>query len=175
MAYTRPEPLRGLHRLEGFDCGEEALTAWLLRHSRHAEAAGSARVFVTTDEGEQVVGYYALVVGQVESADATERMLKGQPVDRPIPVVVLARLAVDQAHQDRGLGRSLLQDAMLRCAAVADQAGVRALVVHAADEKARAFYRRFGFEGSPTDPLHLILLIKDLKRFLDQAESTHGG
>jgi ribosomal protein S18 acetylase RimI-like enzyme len=170
MAYTGPEPLGGKHRLEGFDCGEESLTRWLLRYSHHAEAAGSARIFVTTDDGERVVGYYALAVGQVQSADATARMLKGQPVDRPIPVVILARLAVDQAHQGQGVDRSLLQDAMLRCATVADQAGVRALVVHASNEEAQAFYRRFGFEESPTDPLHLILLMKDLKRYLDEAE-----
>jgi GNAT superfamily N-acetyltransferase len=175
LAYTRPEPLRGKHRLEGFDCGEEALTTWLLRHSRHAQAAGSARVFVTTEDGERVVGYYALAVGQVQAAAATDRMLKGQPVERPIPVVILARLAVDQGHQRKGLGRSLLQDAMIRCGAVAEQAGVRALVVHAANEEAREFYLRFGFEKSPTDPLHLILLMKDLKKYLDEVAEAAGG
>ena len=175
MAYSRPEPLRGEHRLEGFDCGDEPLNTWLVRYARHAEAAESARVFVTRADEEHVVGYYALVVGEVQAADATARMLKGLPAERPVPVVVLARLAVDHRHQSGGIGRSLLQDAMLRCVRVAEEAGVRALVVHAANDEARDFYRRFGFEESPTDPLHLILLTKDLRRFLDEAEQTTGG
>lgn len=110
----------------------------------------------------QIVGYYALAAGQVLPADATVRLLKGQPTARPVPVIILARLAVDERHQGRGIGRSLLQDALLRCAGVADQIGVRAVVVHAVDADARAWYLRFGFEPSPTDSLHLILLMKDL-------------
>lgn len=133
MGYSHPEPLRGKHLLDGFDCGNEPLSTWLLRYSRQAEASGSARVFVTTADG-RVVGYYALAVGQVDAADATSRALKGQPVDRPVPVLILARLAVDRRHQGNGIGRSLLQDAMLRSASVADQVGVRALAVHAADQ-----------------------------------------
>lgn len=172
MAYSRPEPLRGKHRLEGFECGDEALDTWLLRYSRHAEAAGSARVFVTPKDGERLVGFYVLAGGQVEPGDATARLLKGQSTGRPVPVVVLARLAVDRRQQGRGVGRSLLQDAMLRCATVAESIGVRALVVHAATEEARRWYLQFGFEVSPTDPLHLILLMKDLKRFLDEAERS---
>lgn len=168
MAYSGPEPLRDKHRLEGFECGEEALDTWLLRYARHAEAAGSARVFVATGDGEHVVGYYALAVGEIGAANATVRLLKGQPAERPIPVVILARLAVDRRHQGRGVGRSLLQDAMLRCATAAESVGVRALVVHAINEAARDWYLRFGFEASPTDPLHLILLVKDLKRFLEE-------
>jgi predicted N-acetyltransferase YhbS len=164
VSYTRPEPLRGKHRLNGFDCGEESLSAWLLRYARQAEATGSARVFVATEDG-QVVGYYALAAGQVEPATTTPRLRKGQPKRRPIPVVILARLAVDNVHQGRGLGRSLLQDALLRCAAAAREVGVRACVVHALPE-ARAFYEAFGFEPSPTDSLHLTLLMKDLQRFL---------
>jgi GNAT superfamily N-acetyltransferase len=166
MAYSRPEPLRGKHDLGPFSCGEESLDIWLHRYSRHAEAAGSARVFVTTD-GTHVVGYYALAVGQVEAKDGTARSVKGQPRGRPIPVVILARLAVDERHRGRGIGRSLLQDALLRSAAAAREVGIRALLVHA-HEEARDFYLRFGFEPSPTDPLHLILLMKDVARFLDE-------
>jgi len=164
VPYTRPEPLRGKHRLVGFDCGEESLSAWLLRYSRQAEATGSARVFVAPEDG-RVVGYYALAAGQVEPARTTPRLRKGQPKRRPIPVVILARLAVDNVHQGRGLGRSLLQDALLRCAAAAREVGVRACVVHALPE-ARAFYEAFGFEPSSTDSLHLVLLMKDLEKFL---------
>lgn len=166
MAYTAPEPLRSKHRLEGFDCGEGSLTEWLARYARHTEAAGSARVFVTTEDGTQVVGYFALAVGEAQPAHATERLLEGQPQGRAVPVVILARLAVDQVHQGEGLGVSLLQDAMLRFATVAEHAGARALVAHAVDEHARSFYLRFGFEPSPTDDLHLTLLAKDLRKLL---------
>jgi GNAT superfamily N-acetyltransferase len=166
MAYSRPEPLRGKHDFGSFGCGEESLDAWLHRYSRHAEAAGSARVFVTTD-GREVVGYYALAVGQVDAKDGTARLTKGQPRGKPVPVAILARLAVDQRHQGRGLGRSLLQDALLRSAGAAQEVGIRALLVHAYEE-AREFYLRFGFEPSPTDPLHLILLMKDVARFLEE-------
>lgn len=164
MRYTRPEPLRGEHRLDGFDCGEESLSTWLLRYSRQAAASGSARVFVSTAD-DRVVGYYALAAGQVEPASTTARLRKGQPKRRPIPVVLLARLAVDRAHQGHGLGRSLLQDALLRCAAAAREVGVRACVVHALPP-ARPFYEAFGFEPSPSDSLHLSLLMKDLEKFL---------
>jgi predicted N-acetyltransferase YhbS len=165
MAYSRPEPLRGKHDLDEFDCGEESLNSWLHRYSRHAEAAGSARVFVTTD-GSRVVGYYALVVGQVEAGQATVRLLKGQPAGRTVPVVILARLAVDSDHQEAGLGRSLLQDALLRSAGAAKAVGIRALVVHSHAE-AQGFYEAFGFEPSPTDPMHLILLMKDIEKFIE--------
>lgn len=170
MAYLRPEPLRGKHRLEGFSCGEESLDNWLDRHARHAEAAGSARTFVTSSDGERVVGYYSLAIGQVGPDDATDRLLKGQPNKRPVPVLLIARLAVAEELHGGGLGTSLLQDALLRCASVAETVGVRAVVAHAA-ERAVDFYDQFGFESSPTDPLHRILLMKDLRRFLESLSS----
>jgi predicted N-acetyltransferase YhbS len=166
VAYTQPEPLRGKHDLGDFCCGEDALDNWLHRHARHAEAAGSARTFVTCSD-KQAIGYYALAIGQVAPEDATERLLKGQPQKRPVPVLVLARLAVDHRHKNRGVGRSLLQNALLRCATVAESVGVRAVVAHA-NEEANDFYDRFGFESSPTDSLHRILLMKDLRRFLTE-------
>jgi ribosomal protein S18 acetylase RimI-like enzyme len=170
VAYTQPEPLRGKHKLGDFCCEEDALDSWLHRHSRHAEAAGSARTFVTTD-GKKVVGYYALAIGQVEPDDATARLLKGQPAKRPVPVLVLARLAVDRNHRERGIGRSLLQDALLRCSVVAESVGVRAVIAHA-NEDASAFYDQFGFESSPSDPLHRILLMKDLRLFLEEVSGS---
>ncbi len=172
MTYTPPEPLRGKHDLGDFCCEEDALDNWLHRHSRHAEAVGSARTFVTTD-GERVVGVYALAIGQVEPGDATERLLKGQPAKRPIPVLILARLAVDRDHQKKGVGRSLLQDALLRCAGVAESVGVRAVVAHT-NETASDFYDQFGFEASPTDPLHRILLMKDLRLLLDKFKGPYS-
>ncbi|HET7416413.1 MAG TPA: GNAT family N-acetyltransferase [Solirubrobacterales bacterium] len=168
MAFSRPEPIRGKHDAEGFTCGERALDDWLHRHARHAEAAGTARTFVTMD-GERLVGYYALTLGQVQPGDATERLLKGQPSKRPVPVLLLARLAVDRHYQGQRVGTSLLQDALLRCAAAAEIVGGRAVVAHA-NEHASTFYDRFGFEASPTDPLHRILLMKDLRRFISGLE-----
>src|SRR4051794_11457020 len=169
MGYSRPQPLRSTHDFSEFVSGEASLDSWLQRHARHAEAAGSARTFVTTDE-KRVVGFYSLTIGQVQPDGATERLLKGQPAGRPVPVIVLARLAVDEAHQKRGLGRSLLQDALLRCDQVSESVGVRAVVAHALPE-ATGFYDYFGFERSPTDQLHRILLLKDLRRFLKTVES----
>jgi predicted N-acetyltransferase YhbS len=172
MTYTQPEPLRDKHALGAFDCGEQSLNTWLHRYARHAEAVQSARVYVTTD-GSVVVGYYALAVGQVEPAKATTRLLKGQPAGQSVPVVILARLAVDAEHQGRGLGRSLLQDALLRCVGAAPAVGIRALVVHAHGEAA-GFYEGFGFESSPTDPMHLVLLMKDVEKLIAAEESLSG-
>jgi GNAT superfamily N-acetyltransferase len=167
--YRRPEPLGKQHRVDDFDCGEPALDDWLRRHALGAQASGSARVFVTTlDDGESVVGYYALAAAQVAPEDATARALKGQPRARPVPAILLARLAVDRAHQRAGLGRSLLQDALLRCVEAADAIGARILLVHAKHDGAKAWYMQYDFEESPSDPLHLMMLMKDVRAFLDR-------
>jgi GNAT superfamily N-acetyltransferase len=166
VPYRRPERLAREHEVDDFDCGEPALDEWLKRHARAADAAESARVFVVTENGEAVVAYYALAAAQVEPRSATARATRGQP-RRPIPAILLARLAVDRRHQGRGLGRSLLQDVMLRCAAAADEIGVRLLLVHAKNERAKQWYVQYGFEESPTDPLHVMLLMKDIRRFVD--------
>jgi GNAT superfamily N-acetyltransferase len=169
VAYRPPAPLAKHHRLDDFDCGEPALNEWLTRHARGAHASGSARVFVTTlEDGETVVGYYALAAAQVAPEAATERALKGQPRTRPVPAVLLARLAVDRKHQRAGLGRSLLQDVMLRCLAAAEAIGARVSLVHAKHEAAKAWYLQYGFEESPTDPLHLLMLLKDVRSFLQR-------
>ena len=172
MAYRRPEPLGKQHRVDDFDCGEPALDDWLKRYALGAQASGSARVFVTTlEDGETVVGYYALAAAQVTPEEATARALKGQPRARPIPAVLLARLAVDREHQQAGLGRSLLQDVLLRCVDAADAIGARVLLVHAKHEAAKAWYSQFDFEESPTDPLHLMMLMKDVRAFLERYRS----
>ena len=169
MAYRRPEPLGKQHRVDEFECGEPALDEWLKRHARAAQASDSARVFVVTNEdGETVVGYYALAAAQVARDEATARALKGQPQARPVPAVLLARLAVDQRHQGAGLGRSLLQDVLLRCVGAADAIGARVLLVHAKHEAAKAWYMQYDFEESPTDPLHLLMLMKDVRAFLQR-------
>lgn len=167
MAYRRPEPLERNHAFDDFACGEPALDEWLEKHARAASASGSARMFVvTTGDAVTVVAYYALAAAQVEPADATERVKKGQPSRRPVPAVLLARLAVDERHQRVGLGRSLLQDALLRCVEAADAIGIRVLLVHAKHVRAKTWYEQYGFEESPTDPLHLMMLMKDVRAFL---------
>ncbi len=169
MAYRRPEPLARHHRFDDFRCGEPALDDWLRRYARAAQASDSARVFVVTlEDGETVVGYYAIAAAQVAPEEATERALKGQPRARPVPAILLGRLAVDQGHQGAGLGRSLLQDVLLRCVEAAEVIGARVLLVHAKHDAAKAWYLQFGFEESPSDPLHLLMLLKDVRAFLER-------
>jgi GNAT superfamily N-acetyltransferase len=142
-----PEPLSADHLLEGFQCGVESLNTWLTEHARQATAAGSARVFVTVDAKQaRVVGYHALTAAAITHDGATERARRGQP-RHPIPGVLLARLAVDVSVQGRGLGAWLLQDAMRRALSASQAVGMRVLLVHALDDRARAFYERWGFEA----------------------------
>jgi len=156
------EKLRADHELDTFDCGNEALNRFLKRHAWSSQQAESAQTYVLADD-RVVRGYYSLAAGAVAHNEATERVRKGQ-ARHPIPVVLLARLAVDRTLQGRGVGPALLKDALLRTASAADTIGARALLVHAKDEPARSFYEHFGFEPSPTDPFHLLLIMKDLKR-----------
>jgi predicted N-acetyltransferase YhbS len=151
------------HDISAFDCGDQALTEWLRRFALVNQAAGSARTYVATREG-RVAGYYALSSGAVSRADAPGRVAKAMP--EPVPVLLLGRLAVDTGEQGHGLGAYLLQDAILRTLKVADQVGVRALLAHASNATAAAFYDRFDFEPSPTDPLHMLLLLKDARALL---------
>jgi predicted N-acetyltransferase YhbS len=169
VAYSPPEPLRGKHGTKGFECGEASLDTWLEKHARQAEASGSARVFVTTVDGETVVGFYALAAASIVPKDATERLMRGQSKHQAVPAILIGRLAVDSDHQGNQLGRSLIQDALLKSATAADSIGARAVIVHAISDRAVHFYERFGFEPSPTDPRHLILLMKDLRKLLAQA------
>jgi GNAT superfamily N-acetyltransferase len=164
MALGAPQTLGVAHGLDAFDCGNPALNDWLLRHARQAHASGSARTYVLADES-RVAGYYSLAVGQIDSLQAPERVRKGMG-NFPIPVVILARLAVTVAEQGQGLGTGMLQDAIRRALAVSEQAGVRALLTHPIDEAAERFYLRFGFEASPVRAQQLILLLKDARRLL---------
>lgn len=159
------EKLDAGHEVDIFDCGKKPLDRFLQRFALTNQKAGSARTYVACQGGRRVVGYYSLTVGSVEHVDAPGRVRKGQP-RHPIPVMLLARLAVDKTEQGRGLGKTLLKDALLRTAQAADIAGIRALIVHAKDDEARAWYEAFDFEPSPTDPCHLFLLMKDLRALL---------
>ena len=169
--FTDPEPLSAEHDLDVFDCGVDSLNTWLQRYARAAAGAGSAKTFVTTDsaQGERVVGYHALTVASVEHAHAVDRATKGMP-KHPIPCVLLAQLAVDRSVQGQGLGAWLLRDATIRTLAAAEEVGIRAVLVHAIDESAVGFYRRHGFEPSPTDPHNLQLLIEDIRRSAESAD-----
>ena len=150
------------HAVEGFDCGQEDLNKFLLRFALANQLANASTTYLAL-AGEEVVGFYTLVVGEVSHTDAPERLTKGM-ARYPVPLMILARLATDQRWQGKGIGRGLLKDAMLRTMQAADIAGIRALAVHAKDDDARAFYEHFDFLPSPTDPLHLYLLMKDLRR-----------
>lgn len=164
MKPSRPAPLEAHHGLADFDCGQGALDTWLKRNALQAQAAGSARTFVAAD-GARVVAYYSLTVGQIEQLEATPRVRKGMG-RFPIPIVLLARLAVTRQAQGLGIGRGLLQDAVLRTLNISEQAGVRALLTHPIDAAADRFYRRFGFEPSPLGDDRLLLLLKDAKMTL---------
>lgn len=173
MSLGAPRPLDAGHALDGFDCGKPALNEWLIRHARQAQTSGSARSYVVLD-GQRIAGYFSLAVGQIDSLDAPERARKGMG-NYPIPVVILARLAVSVAAQGRGLGVGMLQDAIRRTLVVADQAGVRALLTHPIDEAAARFYLRFGFEASPAREQQLILLLKDARRLMVPTAAKAGG
>ena len=163
-SYESPRKLAARDSTEVFDSGQPALNQFLQRFALTNQKANSAQTYVSCQSGA-VVGYYSLAVGNVEPENAAPRVLKGM-ARHPIPVMILARLAVDLKHQGVGLGRALLRDALLRTAQAADIAGIRALLVHAKDDAARRWYLNWEFEPSETDPFHLFLLLKDLKSAL---------
>ena len=161
----RPEPIGAHHQIVAFDCGAPALNGFLARHALANHQSGSAKTFVATTGRHVVVGYYSLAASQVLYADAPTRLQKGV-ARHPVPVVLLARLAVDLAWQGKGLGPGLLKDAILRVLSAAEGIGVRSLLVHAQDDKAKAFYLHYNFEPLPGYPLHLVLLLKDARRII---------
>lgn len=134
-----PEPLAAQHQLDGFDCGKPTLNDWLLRHARQAQGSGSAKTFVVSEDDGRVVSYFSLTLGQVDTLEAPERIRKGMG-QYPLPVVILARLAVSVVDQGRGIGFGLLQDAIRRTMLIAEQAGIRAMLTHPIDEEAARFY-----------------------------------
>ena len=157
--------MQALHHVEPFDCGVPALDNWLRRHALQSQRADAARTFVLCD-AERVVGYYALSVGSVDFSHAPERISKGL-ARHPVPVMVLARLAVDRVYQRHGIGRGLVRDAILRTLQAAEFAGIRAILVHAKNDQLTGFYQRIDFEPSPLDPLVLMLLLKDARRTIE--------
>lgn len=150
-----PVPLTAAHDLDGFSCGEPVLDEWLKRRALANNVAGASRTYVVAEPNLVVCGYYAIAAGSV----ARERASRGvrRNMSDPIPVLVLGRLAVDERLQGRRLGAALLKDAVQRAQGVALQVGVRALLVHALHDKARAFYLQYGFQDTPLDPMTLLL------------------
>jgi GNAT superfamily N-acetyltransferase len=155
------EKLHRSHTVDQFTCGQPELDRFLIRHALRAQQAHSSQTYIGVS-GSEIVGFYTIVAGEVHHADAPERVIKGMP-RHPIPVLVLARLAVHTKSQGSGIGSGLLLDALGRTLQVADVIGVRALAVHAKDDCAISFYRHFGFTPSPSDARHLFMLIKDIR------------
>lgn len=154
---SAPQPLSAEHRVDGFACGESSLDEWLRRRALPNQTTGASRTYVVTDDSNQVVAYYALATGAVAHHDASGRIRRNMP--NPVPVMVLARLAVDQRYQGHKLGAAMLKDAVQRTLAVSQTAGVRALLVHALNESSRQFYMHYGFESSPVNPMTMMLLL----------------
>ncbi len=163
-AYEPIDKLSATDAVEGFDCGQPALNKFLHQYALVNQKANSAQTYVCRSAGE-VVGFYSLTVGSVDPGSAPARVMKGL-ARHPVPVMILARLAVDKDHQGKGLGKALLKDALQRTAQAADIAGIRCLLVHAKDEAARQWYEFWEFEPSQTDSYHLFLMLKDLKALL---------
>lgn len=162
-AGLRIEKLRLEHAVDAFDCGRQELNRFLCRFALTNQQAGAAQTYLALSDAS-VIGFYTLVVGEVAYADAPHRLTKGL-ARHPIPIMLLARLAVSLAWQGKGVGAGLLKDAMQRTLQAADIAGIRAFAVHAKDESARTFYEHFDLIPSPTDPMHLFVLIKDIRQY----------
>jgi len=162
--YTPVRKLAATYQVDGFDCGQAALNQFLQRYALVNQKANSAQTYVCC-QGDVVVGFYSLVVGSADPQAEPSRVMKGL-ARHPVPVMILARLAVDKQHQGKSLGKALLKDALLRTAQAADIAGIRSLLVHAKDDVAQRWFESWEFEPSPTDSYHLFLMLKDLKNLL---------
>ena len=156
-----PQPLISSHLLDDFSCGEGSLDQWLKRRALANQTAGASRTFVVTDSADRVFGCYAMAAGAVSHQDATSSVRRNMP--DPIPVMVLARLAVDRRAQGIQVGAALLQDAVQRAVVVSQNAGVRAMLVHALHEQAKQFYLYYGFQESPVHPLTLMLRLASVE------------
>lgn len=173
MTYAPIEPISSSHLTDEFDCGSEAQTTWLRRYALQADRTDTTKVQILTHAGDRhVVGYYALSAGSVEPAGAPDRVRKGMP-RYPVPVIILTRLGVHRDEQGKGIGRALVKDAILRAEGASQTIGAGALLIHCETPAAKDFYLRFvaDFAESPTDPLHLYLLMADLRRTIAAAGS----
>lgn len=157
LQLSAPKPLSSSHRLDEFFCGKSSLDDWLKRRALSNHLNVASRTFVIVDSHQHVWGYYALATGAISHNEATGRVRRNMP--EPIPVIALGRLAIDLCAQGRKLGASLLQYAVVRVRNVAENTGIRALLVHALNDKAKQFYEYYGFTASPISPMTLILTL----------------
>jgi GNAT superfamily N-acetyltransferase len=157
----RIEKLSRLHAVEAFDCGVEPLNRFLVRYALQNQQANAAQTYVALS-GNDVIGFHSLAVGEVSHSNAPPRLVKGL-AQHPVPIMILARLAVHREWQGKARKDHVLKDAILRTMQAADIAGIRALIVHAKDDAARAFYAHFGFADGFSDPMHLYVLVKELR------------
>lgn len=158
-----PEPLADRHEIGDFSSGEASLDGWLRRRAKANQVSGASRTYVVCEE-KRVIGYYALASGAITVESAPGRFKRNMP--NPIPVAVLARLAVDRSWQGRGIGRALFRDAARRIAHAAETIGIRGIVVHAISEDARKFYLALGFDPSPGEPMTLMVTVSDVRSAL---------
>lgn len=156
-----PQPLSVTHSLNDFACGEASLDEWLKRRALTNQLSGASRTFVVADQDGRVRGYYAMAAGAVSHQMATSGVRRNMP--DPVPVMVLARLAVDHQVQGIKLGGALLKDAVNRAVTVSQNAGVRALLVHALHDRAKQFYEHYGFQESPQHPMLLMMRLNTVK------------
>lgn len=157
-ALSAPQPLAEEHQIEHFRNKHASLESWLKEHARHNQKRGGSVCYVVCAPGNVVVGYYAVAMGSILHAEAPRKMRHDMP--KPIPVLVLGRLAVDSSWEGKGIGSGMLADALNRVQSLSKQAGCVAMLCHAIDEEAKAFYRKYGFVESPLHPLTLLLPVR---------------
>jgi GNAT superfamily N-acetyltransferase len=167
MTLTAPVLLHQGHSVAEFDCGNRQLNRWLTKRALPNQQSGASRTFAVCCD-DHVIAYYALASGAVTAKHATGRLRRNMP--DPIPIVLLARLAVDQSWQGRGLGRALLRDAGFRVMSASESIGIRGLLTQAIDESAKTFYHRIGFDESPLDRMTLMITLTDLRASLVDAQ-----
>lgn len=159
---TEPEPLSSEHKLLHCSCEELVLDRWLKRKALKNQYSGASRTFVVGDDNKQVIAYYSLATGSIDHTDTTGKVRRNMP--DPIPVMLLGRLAVDNQYKAQGLGAGLLRDAILRTLSVAEQVGIRAILVHALSEQAKLFYKYHGFYESTTNNMTLLITLDEARR-----------
>lgn len=165
MGISAPCPIAGTHDVTSFDCGDTTLNDWLQRRAIKNENSGASRTFVACEDNT-VIGYYSLAVGAIAREETSGKVSRNMP--DPIPVMVLGRLAVDANWQGKYIGPGMLKDAIQRTLIVAEQAGIRALLVHALSDKARSFYQRWGFQESPTNDMTLMITLDEARKAMTE-------
>jgi GNAT superfamily N-acetyltransferase len=163
MNFTAPEPIATHHEIASFSCGNTSLDNWLKKRALANQSSGATRTFVVIAD-EKVVGYYALASGAISAQSVPGSFRRNMP--DPIPIVILARLAIDSSCQGKGVGRALFRDAALRIMHAADAIGIRGIIVHAISQQAKDFYIVLGFNVSPLEPMTLMILLKDLRALI---------